>query len=85
MQSKHLHHYVSLTLLLVAGLIGVLATSSAKNIQMAFVVLTTIFYVGWGILHHAVNHDITTKIVVEYVLMGSLGMAVILFILQASF
>lgn len=51
---------------------------------MLAVVITSLFYVGWGILHHFVHHDLNAKIVVEYVLIGSLGMTVVLFIIKGG-
>jgi hypothetical protein len=35
-------------------------------------------------LHHAGNHTITAKIVIEYILIGSLGLTVILFLLKGG-
>lgn len=82
--TKHGHYYIALFLILVSGGVGVLLSSSNRAIEISFVVLTSLSYVFWGILHHALHHDTSAKIVIEYVLMGSLGMAILLFIVKGG-
>ena len=77
----HIGYYISLVLILAFGFLLTSLASPNKQLQMAVIILTTFFYVAWGIVHHLINHDLTTKIVVEYVLIGSLGLTIILFIL----
>lgn len=36
------------------------------------VIVTTVFYFIWGILHHAVYERLSLKIFIEYLLIGSL-------------
>ena len=81
---KHINYYLSIILILGLGFFLVINTSYNKELQMAMVIITALFYVGWGILHHFINHDITAKIVLEYILMGSLGVTVVLFLLKGS-
>ena len=39
--------------------------------QVVVTALGCIYYVGWGIIHHAVRGRLTRLIALEYVLMGS--------------
>lgn len=77
----HIGYYISLIVILAFGFLLVFLSSPNRNLQMMIVVLTTLFYILWGIIHHLINHDLYIKIVVEYVLIGGLGLAIVLFIL----
>lgn len=81
-KEKHIGYYASLILIIILGFFLVTAVSYNKNLQMLVVVVTSFFYVLWGIIHHSIHHDLTAKIVIEYVLMGSFGLAVALFYLK---
>lgn len=77
----HIGYYISLIAILAFGFLLVFLSSPNRNLQMMTVVLTTLFYIFWGIIHHVINHDLHAKIVVEYVLIGGLGLTIVLFIL----
>lgn len=81
---EHASYYLSLLLILAVGMLLASHTAYDTRLQFAVVALTTFCYLAWGILHHLLRHDLSAKVVVEYVLMGSLGMAVALFLLRAS-
>lgn len=81
---NHIPYYIFLVAILVFSFLLVHFSSGNNVLQMAVVLLTTIFYVGWGIFHHMLNHDLSSKIVVEYVLTGILGLAVVFFILNGG-
>lgn len=78
----HSAYYISLILILALGFFLILQNQYGRAFQLTAAVLTAIFYCLWGIVHHYVHHDITAKIVLEYVLIASLGMSVILFLLK---
>ena len=40
-------------------------------LQLVIVGLGSVYYIVWGILHHAARERLTTLIVLEYVLVGS--------------
>lgn len=80
----HIPYYIFLLAILLFGFLLVYFSSGNKALQIVAVLVTTIFYVGWGILHHMINHDLSSKIVVEYVFIGSLGLAVTFFILNGG-
>lgn len=56
-------------------------TSTDRSFQIGITVVATLFYVLWGIAHHLINHDLHTKIVIEYILIGAFGLTVIFFLL----
>lgn len=80
---SHVGYYISLIAILIFGF-ALASLTPYKQLQMAIVILITFFYVIWGILHHLINHDLSAKIVVEYILIGSLGLSVILFLLKGG-
>ena len=77
----HIGYYISLFLILAFGFLLVFLAFPNRGLQMIIVVLTTFFYISWGIVHHLINHDLHAKIVVEYMLVGILGLTIVLFIL----
>ncbi|MBI2028308.1 MAG: hypothetical protein HYT07_01740 [Candidatus Levybacteria bacterium] len=81
LSKKHIFYYLALILILILGFLLAYINSSNRQIQILAVVFTAISYVFWGILHHLFNHDLSMKIMVEYVLIGSLGLAIILILL----
>ncbi len=80
---KHFGYYISLVAVLFLTLVLAVQGSYDRQTQIATLFFATLFYVIWGILHHVLHHDLHIKIVVEYVLIGILGIAVVLFVLQA--
>ena len=77
----HFGYYISLIVILVFGFLLVLLASPNRKLEIAAAILTTLLYIFWGIVHHLINHDLHAKIVVEYVLVGILGLAMIILIL----
>ena len=76
---KHFSYYLSLLAILLLGIVLVFLTSPNIKLQSLVISLTVFFYVLWGILHHLINHELSTRIVIEYVLIGVLGLSVLLF------
>lgn len=81
---KHVLYYLFLTIILIFGVFLAVQFAYNKQLQMIMVMTVSLFYVGWGILHHFVHHDLSAKIVIEYVLIGSLGMTIVLFIIKGG-
>lgn len=44
----------------------------------------TIIYVGWGIFHHHQEHDLSTKIVIEYILIAGIAMVIVMIALRGG-
>lgn len=81
---KHSAYHISLVVILVLGFLLIFTSHSNRTFQIGVVITTTFFYVLWGILHHLMNHDLTIKIVIEYMLIGTLGLTIIMFLLSVS-
>ena len=77
----HIGYYVSLIIMLAFGYLLVSLAYPNRELQILAAVVTTFLYVFLGVIHHAINHDLHLKIVVEYVLIGILGFTMIIFIL----
>ncbi|MDO8657334.1 MAG: hypothetical protein Q7K55_01240 [Candidatus Levybacteria bacterium] len=78
----HIVYYLSLFLILVLGLYLALRVFQDKRLQIYVIAGTVFLYVFWGIFHHYINHDLNRKIVVEYILMGALGLSILLFFVR---
>lgn len=79
---KHKLYYLLLSFFLILSAFFILQLSFYKQLQFSVVVLTGMLYVAVGIIHHLVDHNISAKIVLEYVLIGSLGITIMLFFLR---
>lgn len=81
---NHIRYSISLLLIFILSIVLITQLNASKQLQMIVIVFTSIFYVVWGISHHILHHDISVKIVVEYTLIGSLGMVIMLFFLKGG-
>ncbi|OGH37525.1 MAG: hypothetical protein A3B44_02945 [Candidatus Levybacteria bacterium RIFCSPLOWO2_01_FULL_38_21] len=79
-----LEYYISLIFILSLGLFFIILASPNKNLQLILVLLTTLFYIVFGLAHHLINHDLNIKVVVQYVIIGALGVTVIFFFLKGG-
>jgi len=80
--TKHLSHYVGLIGVLVVGALGIINFNYDKGLQMAIAVGVAGAYITWGIVHHHLHRDLHISVVVEYILIASLGVIVTLSILN---
>jgi hypothetical protein len=78
---KHFGYYLSLSAILLLGLALIILTGPNPKSQSLIILLTIAFYVLWGLLHHLINHELTHRIVVEYVLIGALGLSIMFFMM----
>lgn len=78
---RHLWYYGGLLVVLSSGLFLISQSLHDLNLVMGITLLMSFFYVVWGILHHYVHHDIHAKVVIEYVLIGILGISSVYFTL----
>jgi hypothetical protein len=81
---KHFGYYLSLSAILLLGIILIILTSPNIKLQSLVIVLTVFFYVLWGILHHLINHELSSRIVIEYVLVGALGLSILFFMMMGG-
>jgi len=82
---KHHYYYFSQALIMICGVI--LAMHFRYDIRLTSLVITVmaILYVAWGILHHHFEHNLTLKIVIEYILMAVIGLVVLSFLIKGAF
>ena len=76
MKISHLiHHgldFFLLILILSLGLGGLIFFRFEVASQIAVVAIMAIFYVFWGILHHLHDHNLTGKVILEYISLSAL-------------
>lgn len=72
-QDKHFLHYIILFvgLLLFVGFLALFRFN--RGIQLAVGAFGAVFYVSWGIMHHAFEKRLSKEIVTEYLLFGMLA------------
>jgi len=83
--NEHVAYYISLILIFALGTFLMSSATPNKQLQMLIFVIMAFFYVIWGVLHHFINHELSSKIVVEYILIGVLGVAIMFFLLKGGF
>ncbi|MEK7605267.1 MAG: hypothetical protein AAB478_01950 [Patescibacteria group bacterium] len=78
------HYLYYLFLLVMEALIGALIIMSQgdRYMQLVYGLFAAIIYVVWGIIHHLINHTLHKKVVIEYLLMGAVGVSVLYFFLR---
>jgi hypothetical protein len=79
---SHVGYYLSLGTLLVIcfGLIVIVGNQPA--IKITILIMTAVLYAIWGVAHHAVHHDISARVVIEYILIAALGMVLVLLVVR---
>lgn len=73
---KHRGYYIGFTFVQLLGMVLILLTSGNKQFQLFAIFATTFFYFIFAVVHHILDHDLTTKIVIEYALIGCLGLSI---------
>ena len=79
-----LEYYISLIFILSLGLFSIILAAPNKNLQLILVLLTTLFYILFGMVHHLINHDLSIRVMVQYIIIGGLGVTVIFFFLKGG-
>lgn len=75
--SKHLPHYLSLIGIFVAGFIGFWYFGYDKLFQAAVAIAIAVAYVVWGIVHHYIHKDLYLSVVIEYIVVATLGLVLV--------
>lgn len=75
---KHLPHYIPLIGILIMGVVAFSFFSYDAYFQGAVAVSMAVSYVVWGIIHHYIHKDLYAPVVIEYILVASLGLIIIL-------
>lgn len=80
--NTHIWYYTLLVLILTLGGFLISKTAFDRSLQILIAFTTTFFYVLFGVVHHRANHTLKAKVVVEYILVGSLGMSIIFLLIS---
>ena len=75
--SKHLSHYLPLFGILAFGFVAFWLFSYDRVFQIAVAISTALAYVLWGAVHHYIHRDLNVSVIVEYLVIASLGLVVI--------
>jgi len=74
---SHIPYYTPLIGIFIAGTLGFAIFSYDRVFQVAISIAIALSYVIWGIIHHLVNKDLYWEIVVEYLVVASLGLVIL--------
>ena len=69
-------HYLPLLGIMTAGLVGFVTFSYDKAFQAVMLIGIAVSYVVWGIVHHHLHDDLYLIIVLEYIIIATLGLVV---------
>ena len=78
---RHISHYAILLILMVTGLIIVSVTGKSTVIHTIILISIAAAYFIWGIIHSALEDELHSEIILEYLLFGLLGLALVLGVL----
>ena len=75
--TRHLLHYLPLVGMLLVGPLAFWTFSYSRFLQITIAVAMAVFYVIWGVVHHAIHKDLHLSTVLEYIVIASLGLIII--------
>lgn len=81
---KHIPHYVIVLSIFIVIFLSRLFFAFDEKLFIKTLYLLAFIYVVWGIAHHCLEHDLTFKIVVEYILIAAVAMLIILLALRGG-
>lgn len=84
MKHTHIIHYGILALILGGGVGAFYYVTPNASLQFVVGVVTSVAYVIWGLIHHAINRDLHQKIVVEYILIGAIAIILLATVIKPS-
>lgn len=76
-------HFFILLVILAAGVFTFISVRPNTSLQLFVGIVTAAVYVLWGLIHHAMQKDLHQKIVVEYLLIGTI--AIVLLVTMLGF
>lgn len=77
---NHFWYYVSFLFVEAVSLCIIFTFTYDRFIQVMALLVMIGFYLIWTLVHHHLHHTLTKKIVLEYILIGAVGMIALLFI-----
>ncbi|MEK7073819.1 MAG: hypothetical protein AAB960_00640, partial [Patescibacteria group bacterium] len=70
-------HTLVLFCILVGGAMTIWYAQGDSMLQLILGSITSVSYVAWGIIHHAIVGDLCHKVVIEYVLVGLIAIVLL--------
>lgn len=80
MKRHHSVLYVAEFLVIAGGFALMLSLSLSLYLQLLTLLAILLLYIGIGLFHHNTHHDITAKVVLEYILISALVFALFVFL-----
>ena len=74
---KHIPYYTPLIGIFLAGALGFVFFSYDRVFQVAISIAVAVSYVVWGVVHHLIHKDLYWEVVVEYLVVASLGLVIL--------
>lgn len=81
---KHLTHYLFLIAILVVGFGSFFLVNYDKIMQAGVLMLVSVSYFFWGMIHHFLEDDLHPRIVVEYLVISALAFLVLYSLIQRA-
>ncbi|HVZ58962.1 MAG TPA: hypothetical protein VG935_04395 [Patescibacteria group bacterium] len=81
-RESHWFYYLSLLVMEVFAFSLILSAQGNTSLQLRYTMLAAGIYVIWGVVHHGINHTLHKKVIIEYLLMGLLGISIVYFFLR---
>lgn len=85
MEKHHSLFYITEFAVISGGFSLILVGGFSFYLQLAILLLIFIFYTSIGLYHHKTHHDITSKVVLEYILISALMAALFVFLNLTKF
>ncbi len=77
---QHVVYYLSLLVIQLLGLGLIVLLAPHRLAQIIIVIFLAFAYLGFAFVHHKKHHDLTRKIVLEYVMIAAIGIIVSIFL-----
>ncbi len=74
---RDIQHYFPLIGVLAAGMFGFVYFSYDRVFQIFIAIAAACAYVTWGVVHHYIHKDLHLSIILEYIIIASLGVFIV--------
>lgn len=81
---QHIYHYMPLIGILAVGVLGFYIFAYDRIFQIFISVALAVSYLVWGIVHHYIHKDLHLSVVIEYIIVASLGLVAVLSIISSA-
>lgn len=75
-------HFLILIIILVLGTATFFMVRGNPTAQLVTGIIVSVAYIIWGVLHHAIDGDLHLKIVIEYILVGTIAILFLYFVMR---